>query len=522
MVNSAKYPVVFDELIGEEININITYSDTRRTLYCEESNRYTDEKYILTVSGKTVNVECSGEKSAFYALCDIAKRMRENTLCDGEYVCVPSFCVRGYIEGFYGTPWSHEQRLSVMNLMAKNRMNTVYYAPKDDIYHRDLWRDLYPEADLLKLKELVDLAAEYYMDFYWCVAPGLSMKYSDEKEFDALLEKTKQLYSIGIRNFGLLLDDIAEDLYFAEDKALYGETVNAHISLIGKYYNALLAIDESIKLTICPTLYHGAGNEYYIAKLGRNISPRIAVFWTGKDICSREITSSQAVKFIEGTYHKPLYWDNYPVNDCAMYNEMHISPIIGRDADLYKYSEGIISNCMEYAECSKIPLITFADYLWDSRNYNSELSWENAVKQVIGEKDAENFIVFADHLYTSCLLDGNSRRMNGAFRKIAEEFREDRKENALALYSEYLGRMKDSSEFLRSDLPICKELTKWSEKYFVKCEITEKLFEYLKSEDEAYIAEIHTLVDKYNSMPARISKDVNIRTELQIFLKMLK
>ena len=92
-------------------------------------------------------------------------------------------------------------------------MNTVYHAPKDDLYHREKWREKYPEDELSKLKELVDQAAEYYMDFYWCIAPGLSMKYSDEAEFDALIEKSKQLYSIGIRCFGLLLDDIDDDLF---------------------------------------------------------------------------------------------------------------------------------------------------------------------------------------------------------------------------------------------------------------------------------------------------------------------
>lgn len=513
---------ILPELESRKLDISVIHSDTRKTVYCEELHRYTDEKYILTINGNCVEIECSGEKSEFYALCDIAKRIRENTFADGKYTCAPTFVVRGYIEGFYGKPWCHEERQSILTLMAKNRMNTVYYAPKDDIYHRDLWRDLYPEEDLFRLKALVDFASEYYMDFYWCVAPGLSMKYSDEKEFEALIAKTKQLYSIGIRHFGLLLDDIAEDLAFEEDKALYGETVNAHIDLIEKYYEQLCSIDAENKLTICPTLYHGAGTEYYISKLGQNISPRISVFWTGKDICSRELTSFEAMKFIEGTHHKPLYWDNYPVNDCAMYNEMHISPIIGRDADLYKYSEGIISNCMEYAECSKIPLITFADYLWDSINYDSQASWENAVKQVIGEKDAERFILFADHLYTSCLLDANSRRMHKAFTIIAQEFRKGDSCKALALYEQYLEKMKDSVDFLKSELPVCKELKKWSEKYFVKYEITVKLYEYLKTDDEKYLQELYSLVDKYNAMPARISEDINVITELQIYLKMLK
>ncbi len=512
---------VFTELFGnsiEDYKINISYIDSRLTSYCEVSHRLTDEKYILTISDKDIAVECSGEKSAFYALCDIVKRINEQKLQNGKYVCSPSFSVRGYIEGFYGTPWSDENRKSVMALMAKNRMNTVYYAPKDDLYHREKWRELYPEKELSNLKELAHTAKKYYMDFYWCIAPGLSMKYSDENEFKALMEKSRQLYSIGIRHFGLLLDDIDEELEYDEDKAQYKETVNAHIELINRYYAELQNIDNSLKLTVCPTLYHGKGNEYYISKLGQNISPLVSVFWTGRDICSRELTSFEAIKFIEGTHHKPLYWDNYPVNDCAMYNEMHISPIINRDKDLWKYSEGIISNCMEYAECSKIPLITFSDYLWDCENYHSEESFENAVRQVIGEENADDFIVFADHLYTSCLKDSNSRRMYDTLDKLETLYRKGDTETAFSLAQDFLNKMHKAKAFLMKDLPICKELSKWSEKFFVLCELFDKIFAFIQNREASVKNEILTLIDKYNSLPARLSNDINLKEELKEIL----
>lgn len=523
VIKGIKNTEVFKKLFGNDFDnrdITVTFTNTRRTSYCEKSCRLTNEKYILNVRGSSVSIECSGEKSAFYALCDLARRIDENRLIDGEYICSPSFPVRGYIEGFYGNPWSHESRKSVMELMAKNRMNSVYHAPKDDRYHRELWREEYPKAELLRLKELVDTAKELYMDFYWCIAPGLSIKYSDNADFETLMNKTKQLYSIGITCFGLLLDDIDEELAFDEDKAVFGETVNAHIELINRYYAALKELDPSIRLTVCPTLYHGKGNEYYIFKLGQNISPLISVFWTGRDICSRELTSPEAVRFIENTYHKPLYWDNYPVNDCSMFNEMHISPIINRDPDLYKYSEGIISNCMEYAECSKIPLITFADYLWDSENYNPQKSWESAIRQVVGKENADNFIVFADHLYTSCLKDANSRRMYEAFDEIETAFKSGNREKAVTLAEDYLGKMNACRDYLKQDLPICRELSKWSEKYFVSCDIMNKIFEYIKTKDENLIAELLLLIERYEAMPAKISNDINIRSELKNLQKM--
>ncbi len=509
----------FPELYSNEsIEITFHFSDTREVCYCEKTHKVTGEKYILNVRSDDnkhlITVACSGDKSAFYALCDINERIKEKTLSDGEYVCAPSFKVRGYIEGFYGTPWNHENRLLVMECMAKHRMNTVYYAPKDDEYHRDKWRELYPQEDLCRLKELSDAARAYYMDFYWCIAPGLSVKYSSSEEFEILMKKTMQVCSVGIKNFGLLLDDIAEDLVYPEDKEAYKETVNAHIDLINRYYDALKEMVPDAKLTVCPMLYNGKGDEYYISKLGKSISPFISVFWTGRDVCSRDLTSYEALKFIEGTDHKPLYWDNYPVNDGSMFNEMHLSPIINRDKDLWKYSEGIISNCMEYALCSQIPLITFADYLWDSENYDSEKSYEKAIRQVIGEEKAEIFTVFADHLYTSCLKDKNSRRMMKLFDDVEKAFSAGDLGKALMLAAEYIEKMNACRDFLNENIPICKELSKWAEKFSVACDIINTLMNFITEYEESILEEIYALIDKYDAMPARLTSDMNLREEL--------
>ena len=51
---------------------------------------------------------------------------------------------RGVIEGFYGTPWSQQNRLAQLNFYGAHKMNTYVYSPKDDPYLRAQWRDPYP------------------------------------------------------------------------------------------------------------------------------------------------------------------------------------------------------------------------------------------------------------------------------------------------------------------------------------------------------------------------------------------
>ena len=42
----------------------------------------------------------------------------------------------GYIEGFYGKLLSWNDRINIVNCLSKNKMNTYFYAPKEDINHR--------------------------------------------------------------------------------------------------------------------------------------------------------------------------------------------------------------------------------------------------------------------------------------------------------------------------------------------------------------------------------------------------
>lgn len=45
--------------------------------------------------------------------------------------------------GFYGRPWTTDQRRHLFKQLKKLGMNTYLYAPKDDLKHRAEWRILY-------------------------------------------------------------------------------------------------------------------------------------------------------------------------------------------------------------------------------------------------------------------------------------------------------------------------------------------------------------------------------------------
>ena len=55
---------------------------------------------------------------------------------------------RGFIEGYYGNPWSVEDRAELMKFGGYYKMNTYFYAPKDDPKHKDKWDILYTQDEM--------------------------------------------------------------------------------------------------------------------------------------------------------------------------------------------------------------------------------------------------------------------------------------------------------------------------------------------------------------------------------------
>ena len=398
--------------------------------------------------------------------------MLKNEFVLGEITDYPSFAVRGYIEGFYGKPWKIEQRLEMLELMALFGENTHYYAPKDDPYHRNKWRECYPDNEAVNLKLLVDKAKSLYVKFTYCIAPGLSMRYTSEDDFNCLCEKTRQLFSMGISSFGLLLDDIPADLFYKEDKAKYGNAINAHVELVNKYFSFLKSLSSDCVLTVCPTAYHGKGSEEEVTGFASNVPDEVLVFFTGSDICSKEITLDEAEHFYKHNLHKPLYWDNYPVNDAEMFMEMHMGPVIGRDKELHKCSAGLISNCMEYFNCNKIPLITIASYLWNSEEYEAEESYNEAVNFILPQTQREAFILLGDHFRTTCLKDENSKILGEYLSLASVKFQTGDFAGAVETVKQYNERVNNAVSIFRSEESlIFTELSRWIRKFCLMSDI---------------------------------------------------
>ena len=397
----------------------------------------------------------------------------------------PDFAVRGVVEGFYGKPWTHEQRLRGLKNFGDFNMNTYFLAPKDVPWQRFNWRQPFESEFLNSTQELIEVGRLNAIDIVTCVSPGLSVKYSDEKDVDAVITRYKQLFDLGARHFGLLWDDIAWELQHQEDIDTYLSTAAAHADFTNRVWAKLLALDPKVALTVCPMHYSGRGNEPYLHEVGRALHSRINLMWTGRSIISEYLDISDAVIFERTTLRPPMYWDNFPVNDGGLQKNLYIGPVRGREVGLHKYSAGLVSNPMLQFEMSQIPLFTIGEYLWNSASYNPDISWEKAlVHLIVNEKDRLALRNFMRTSMGTAVGGDPAPDLRKVFRAGVTHWRAGELELSGQVFIDAGQEIIENHNFLTSPEfsrpEMIVEVEKWLEKYLIGGEVLKGLGKVLK------------------------------------------
>ena len=86
--------------------------------------------------------------------------------------------LHGVVEGYYGRPWSGEARRDVIRFIGGRGMNAFVYGPKNDPFHRDRWRELYPAEGLADLRTTAGVARQAKVRFVYALSPGLDVCYA--------------------------------------------------------------------------------------------------------------------------------------------------------------------------------------------------------------------------------------------------------------------------------------------------------------------------------------------------------
>lgn len=351
--------------------------------------------YRLNIDKKGTAITAYDKAGIFYALQTLRQLLAGSAADDGTLPAItvddyPDLAHRGVVEGFYGTPWSHEVRMSLIDFYGRNKMNEYIYGPKDDPYHSTPnWRKPYPPDQAENISELVEACRRNYVDFVWAVHPGRDIRW-DKADYDSLVAKFDMMYDLGVRSFALFFDDIKGK---GTDSKMQTQLVN---DLTRDFVQAKGDVN---RLMICPTdytqLWANPSPDGQLAVYGETLTPNAEVFWTGAVVCS-DLTP-QTLEFVNSRIKRPaLFWWNYPVTDYCR-NFILQGPVYGLDTTLTSAElAGIESNPMEHGEASKLALYGVADYAWNTAGYNPIDNWERGLAHLAPEV-ADAYRLFAIH-----------------------------------------------------------------------------------------------------------------------------
>lgn len=395
------------------------------------------------------------------------------------------FIIKGVVEGFYGKPWTWAQRGDIIKFISKEGYNLYIYAPKADELHRNNWREMYGEQFISDFKQLIEIGNSTGVEVSMAISPGLSLIHCDHNELVVLKEKYLQFAKLGAKTISLFLDDIPNELIHEKDKKTYASLANAQADFANRLYRELAAEIEDMRFILCPTHYHGKTMTDYHYTLGKELDENILLMWTGPQVCSQELTVENAQMVENAFARKPLYWDNFPVNDSVMVPELHIGLFTGRDPQLAKHASGFIVNPMNQPYASMIALKNIAAYLREPTGYNPEEALAKTFKQMYPDI-ADELLLFSKANDSSPLRPGEPEITNELLKKL-KEYNSEGKINQIALFLEETGeKIYSASEKIKNtvDTKLLTDIREWLEEFAFYSEL---MFDLAKAFEEIEI-----------------------------------
>lgn len=330
--------------------------------------------YYLSITPDGVIIAGNDETGTYYGVQSFLSIASRPEVMSVEIVDWPTTPNRGVVEGFYGNAWSFDDRISQFEFYGKNKLDTYIYGPKDDPYHREKWRELYPQADAERLKALNQEAMKRKVKFVWGLHPAGDHSWQDDDN-KATVRKFEQMYGLGIRSFAVFFDDVFGIHADGKKHAEYMEYIME---------NFVRKHPDIEALIMCPSLYNKRWEPRFQPTYLEDISvidPFVQIMWTGNSVV--DMIDVADLQWVNPRISRNAYiWLNYPVTDYCI-DHLLMGPFTGNDTAATAMVSGFTANPMEYAEASKVSLYGTADFLWNPEAYNAGNAWERALKVLV-------------------------------------------------------------------------------------------------------------------------------------------
>ena len=350
-----------------------------------------NDSHIVSVDNNVIAVLGDDTDSAFYGLTTLKhvfNQLKGGQIREFRIDDYSNVKHRGFIEGYYGNPWSNEDRAELMKFGGDYKLNTYFFAPKDDIYHNAKWRELYPPKELAAIKKLAQVGNEtknkyvYALHTFMHHAIRFDSKSNYNKDLEIIKAKFTQLLENDVRAFSILADDAGVPPQGPESYVTLLEDLTDWLIEQKKTYPDLVT-----DLPYCSNDYMGNGSSKQLKVV--NKAPRsVSIIMTGGRVwgeVSEGFTSNFKTNIASsGNEGRPPYlWINWPCSDNSKQhlimggNQTFLHPGVNPDN-----ISGIILNPMQQAEANKSALFAIAGYGWNiwKNEEQADQNWHDSFK----------------------------------------------------------------------------------------------------------------------------------------------
>ena len=389
---------------GEADNF-ATASNLSRSVFSGSDNMF--DPYVLQINGNkdagAIVIIGNEDGSAFYGLATLKQMLANGTQL--QKVTIEDYAYtqyRGIVEGYYGTPYSVESIISLLDFFKEYKLNTFIYGPKADPYHAGFWQEDYPvsitDEERKKgyltqddMRRISEKAMECNVHFIWAIHPAMqnSIDFSSPSAMDPgiekIMEKFGKMYDLGVRGFGVFIDDIAY-APSAQMTAYLPEQLYAKLK--AKYNGSGSAPEDRVSpLFFVPQEYSLDVGSSSLTQLN-TIDPDIVILFTGSSVWSN-INNNDCQRFKNIIGRNPLMWWNNPCNDDhddRIYMHNMTYRFSAQNAPIPALG-GVVANPMQQGQASKIFMFGLADYCWNTAEFNASENWEASFKFLFKDDD---------------------------------------------------------------------------------------------------------------------------------------
>ena len=359
-----------DDQIVDEYAVDTSLFDHTDSYFLKSDNN------TIAVLGKDTDASFYGLTTLYHVLAQTESLSIRNFTIE-DYADVVS---RGFIEGYYGNPWSTEDRVNLMTWGGYYKLNAYFYAPKDDPKHRTKWNELYTDEELeSKIRPLAEAGNASKCRFVYALHPfpsGNNFRFDTDAHYNEdlakLKAKFKQVIDAGVRQIAILADDFVNPGAANEVRLL--NDMSTWLAEVKQEYP-----DMKMTLPFVPYDYMGNGSSSELQAL-KSVPENVQIVMTGGRVWG-EVTNNFTTTFTNNVGRGPFMWINWP---CSDNSHKHLimggnSTFLQGGVDASKI-QGIMLNPMQQSEPSKVAIFANASYAWNiwDTDADADQTWEDA------------------------------------------------------------------------------------------------------------------------------------------------